>query len=32
VDEDVDHGAILVDGPPKILLVPLDVHEEWGGV
>ena len=27
LDEDVDHVAILIDGPPEILLAPLNVHE-----
>ena len=27
--EDVDHVAVLVDGPPEILLAPVDVHEQF---
>jgi hypothetical protein len=29
LEEDVDHVAVLIDGPPQILLAPLDVHEEF---
>src|SRR6266566_2199029 len=29
LDEDVDHIAVLVDGPPEILLATLDVHEQF---
>jgi hypothetical protein len=29
LDEDVDHVAVLVDGPPEILLAPVDVHEQF---
>ena len=28
LDEDVDHIAVLVDGPPEILTLALDVDEE----
>src|SRR5712692_1530574 len=29
LEEDVDHVAVLVDGPPEILLATLDVHEQF---
>src|SRR6266849_1682648 len=29
LEEEVDHVAVLVDGPPEILLAPLDVHEQF---
>ena len=27
--KDVDHVAVLVDGPPEILLAPVDIHEQF---
>ena len=30
--EDVDHVAVLVHGPPQILLLPLDIEEQFGQV
>src|SRR5712692_6508258 len=29
LDEEVDHVAVLVDGPPEILLATLDIHEQF---
>jgi hypothetical protein len=29
LEEDIDHVAVLVDGPPEILLATADVHEEF---
>jgi len=29
LDEDLNHVAVLVDGPPEILLAAVDVHEQF---
>jgi hypothetical protein len=29
LEQDIDHVAVLVDGPPEILLAPVDVHEQF---
>src|SRR2546427_10453371 len=29
LNEDVDHVAVLVDGPPEIVLATLDIHEQF---
>ena len=29
LEEDVDYVAVLVDGPPEILLAPLDMYEQF---